>query len=87
MDKLPWWKSNTLRGLLIAGIALIAQKLGIADTVGDPQASQLVDLALALVESVALGYAAYVRVAQPTPPLSDVAVIRTEARLQKESTQ
>lgn len=84
MDKMPWYKSNTLRGLLVAGIALIAQKLGIADTVGDADAGKIVDLALGFVESIALGYAAYARVSQPTPPVSDVAIARAKV-LPKES--
>lgn len=79
MEKMPWYKSNTLRGLLVAAVALIAQKLGIAATVGDDQAAAIVDGALTLVESFALAYAAYYRVAHPTPPVSEVAIARTES--------
>jgi predicted metal-dependent HD superfamily phosphohydrolase len=79
MEKMPWYKSNTLRGLLVAAITLIAQKAGIADAVGDADAAKLVDLGLGLVESLALAYAAYARVTQPTPPVSETAIARTEA--------
>jgi hypothetical protein len=84
MEKLPWYKSNTLRGLLVAGLALIAQKLGIADAFGDADAAKVVDLAMGVVESLALAYAAYARISQPTPPVTDLAIARTNA-LPKES--
>lgn len=78
MEKMPWYKSNTLRGLVVAAVTLIAQKLGIAETVGDADAAKLVDLALGLVETIALAYAAYARVTQPTPPVSEAAVAKIE---------
>lgn len=78
MDKLPWYKSNTLRGLLVAALALLAQKLGIAEAFGDQQAAQLVDMGLGIAESLALAYAAYARIAQPTPPISDAAAARSQ---------
>lgn len=84
MEKMPWYKSNTLRGLLVAGITLIAQKLGIADAVGDADAAKLVDLGLGLVEGLAMAYAAYHRVANATPPVSDAAVAKTKALSQGE---
>lgn len=84
MDKIPWYKSNTLRGLLVAAITLIAQKAGIADAVGDADAAKLVDLALGLVEGAAMAYAAYARVRHPTPPVSNAAV-RAEQSLAKEN--
>ena len=64
MEKMPWYKSNTLRGLVVAAVTLIAQKLGIAETVGDADAAKLVDLALGFVEACALAYAAYARAAR-----------------------
>lgn len=79
MEKMPWYKSNTLRALLVAGITLVAQKLGIADTIGDADAAKLVELCLGVVETVALAYAAYARVYQPTPPVSNTAVAKTQA--------
>ena len=79
MEKMPWYKSNTLRGLLVAAITLIAQKLGIADTVADADAAKLVDLALGLVEGVAIAYAAHARVTQPTPPVSNAALAKSQA--------
>lgn len=79
MDKMPWYKSNTLRGLLVAAITLVAQKLGIAEAVGDADAAKLVDLALGLVEASAMAYAAYARIAQPTPPVSETAIAKTQA--------
>ncbi len=79
MDKMPWYKSNTLRGLLVAAITLIAQKAGIADAFGDADAAKLVDLALGFVEAGAMAYAAYARVSQPTPPVSNAAIAKTQA--------
>lgn len=79
MDKMPWYKSNTLRGLLVAAISLIAQQLGIADAVGDADAAKLVDLGLGLVEAGAMAFAAYHRVANPTPPVSNAAIAKTQA--------
>lgn len=85
MDKLPWYKSNTLRGLLVAAITLVAQKAGAADAFGDAQVANLVDLGLGFIESCALAYAAYARVTQPTPPLTDAAHAATLERLAAEA--
>jgi hypothetical protein len=78
MDKMPWYKSNVLRGLLVAGLVFIAQKVGIASAFGDADAAKLVDLGLGFVEGVGMAFAAYHRVASPTPPVSDAAVLKTK---------
>lgn len=80
MDKIAWYESNTLRALLLAAIALVAQKLGIADSVNDEFIAKLVDGFFQSAEMVALAWAAYARVNQPTPPISDTAVAKTVAR-------
>lgn len=70
MNPIPWYKSNTLRALLVAGVAQALVLLGIADEVASTEkGAQLTDMVLNLVEVVSLMWAGYARVKQPTPPI------------------
>lgn len=65
---IPWYKSNTLRALLLAAVAQVASILGLTDDLA-PRAEQIADSILALVELGALAWAGYARIKQPTPPI------------------
>ncbi len=84
MEKIPWWKSNTLRALLIAALAQVIAFAGLADEVGSEKVAQLVDAALDLVSLAATLYAAYARARLPTPPVSDAAIAKAATVSQKE---
>lgn len=84
MEQIPWYRSNTLRGLLVAATVLIAQKLGIADKVGDADAAKLVDLVMSFAEMGAMAYAAWWRVHHPSPPVTTASAAKVAARVLKE---
>jgi hypothetical protein len=68
MNAIPWYKSNTLRGLLVAVLAFLLQHLGLGDQFAD--AGVYVDYFLTGVEGLALAYSAWARSRQPTPPVT-----------------
>jgi hypothetical protein len=80
MEKIPWYKSNSLRGLLLAGLAFVAQTLGLDDTVNDKFIADLVNNFFSLAEAVGIIWATYARVRLPTPPVSTAAVEATIKR-------
>jgi len=71
MEKIPWWQSQTLRALIIAGVAQVVQMLGLTDTVTTDILTLKVDQILDLISLIATGYAAYTRTTKANPPLTD----------------
>lgn len=70
MEKIPWWQSQTLRALIIAGVAQVVQMLGLTDTVTSEILTLKVDQLLDLVSLIATAYAAYARTTKANPPLT-----------------
>lgn len=70
MTSIPWYKANTLRALLIAGITQALTLTGAADALPDADIAQTVDGLLKLIETGALIWAFYARAKQPTPPVT-----------------
>jgi hypothetical protein len=66
----PFYKSNTIRALLVAFVAWLLTAIGIGEEMASAEAQRLVNLALELVQGIALAWAAYARSRQPTPPLT-----------------
>lgn len=65
-----WYKSNTMRALLVGLIAFGLDRIGLPDTVAQGTAQQLVDLLLGTAQGGALLWGLYARSRQPTPPLT-----------------
>lgn len=70
MNPIPWYKSNTLRGLVIAALAQLTQMLGITETTTSEDITGAVDKLLDVVSLAATAYAAWARTRQPTPPVT-----------------
>lgn len=79
MDKIPWYKSNTIRALIIAGVAQLVVFFKLTDALPTEAITANVDKILDLASVLATAWAAYARARQPTPPLSDAAVAKTAA--------
>lgn len=67
---IPWYKSNTLRALLVALIAQVLVWFGVADLLPAEQLEQFVDMGLKVTEVVAILAAGITRARQPTPPVT-----------------
>lgn len=80
MQTIPWYQSNTLRGLLVAVVAFALNLAGLDAQF--PDAGQYVDKALDLVTLSAMVFAAWARTRQPTPPISQAAADATIERNQ-----
>lgn len=77
MSTIPWYQSNTLRGLLVALVAFALQLAGLDAQF--PDAAGYVGKVLDLVTLGAMMYAGYARVRQPTPPISNAAAAKMQA--------
>lgn len=71
METMPWYKSNTLRALIVAAVAWVLQSTGVL--AGEAEAGAIADMLLQVIQFAALGWAAYARVRQPTPPITQTA--------------
>lgn len=70
MQAIPFYKSNTIRALVLAIVAQALILLGVADaTTVDAQAGELVEAGFELVQLVAVIWAMYARAAMKTPPI------------------
>lgn len=70
MQAIPFYKSNTIRALVLAVVAQALMLLGVADaTTVDAQAGALVEAGFELVQLVAITWAMYARAVMPTPPI------------------
>lgn len=65
-----WYRSNTMRALLVGLIAFGLDKVGLPDGVSQETARQLVELLLGATQGGALLWGLYARSKQPTPPLA-----------------
>jgi hypothetical protein len=63
---IPWYRSNVLRGILVATIAGIASRFHLTAKFA-PDASQIADTLLDLVSLAGAAYAAQARVRKPMP--------------------
>jgi hypothetical protein len=66
----PFYKSNTVRALLVALVAWLLSLIGIAEEASTAEAQRLVGLWLELVQGIALAWGMYARTRQPTPALT-----------------
>lgn len=65
-----WYKSNTMRALLVGLIAFGLDRAGLPDGVSQGAAQQIVELLLGATQGGALLWGLYARSQQPTPPLT-----------------
>jgi hypothetical protein len=65
-----WYKSGTMRALLVGLLAFGLDKVGLPDGLSQGAAQQLVDLLLGATQGGALLYGMYARSSLPTPPLT-----------------
>lgn len=84
MEKIPWYKSNTLRALGVAALMQVLAVAGLADQFDADTVGKYVDGGLDLIAFLATVYAAWARARQPTPPVTDIAVARTVERANKQ---
>jgi hypothetical protein len=66
----PFYRSNTVRALLVAFVAWALTAAGVAEEASSAEAQKLVNLFLELVQGVALAWGVYARTRQPTPALT-----------------
>ena len=85
MNPIPWYKSNTLRGLLVAVLAQLVAIFHVSDAVTSDAIAANVDKFLDIISLIATAYAAYARSRQPTPPLTQAAADKTAARVASET--
>jgi hypothetical protein len=65
-----WYKSNTMRALLVGMVAFGLDKLGLPDTLSQGAAQQIIELLLGATQGGAMLWGLYARAKQPTPPLT-----------------
>lgn len=65
-----WYKSNTMRALLVGLIAFGLDRAGLPDGLSQGAAQQLVELLLGATQGGAMLWGLYARSRQPTPPLT-----------------
>lgn len=65
-----WYKSNTMRALVVALVAFGLDKVGLPDALAQGAAQHLADLVLGATQGAALLAGLYARARQPTPPLT-----------------
>lgn len=65
-----WYKSNTMRALLVGFIAFGLDRVGLPEALSQGTAQQLVDLLLGTAQGGAMLWGLYARSRQPTPPLA-----------------
>lgn len=85
LEQIAKLDSLVLRGLAVAAIGLIGKILslcGVDETLFSVKASEIVDAALTLITAGGVAYAAYARINHPNPPLSESAVVKTQAMLE-----
>jgi len=71
MQAIPFYKSNTIRALVLAVVAQVLILMGVADaTTVDAQAGELVEAGFQLVQLVAITWGMYARTFMPTPPIN-----------------
>lgn len=73
---IPWYKSNTLRGLAVALLLQIVAWLGLTEAIDSEEVERNVDVTLGVIEFLAISYAAWARARQPTPPVSQAAALK-----------
>jgi hypothetical protein len=67
MDPIPWYRSNVLRGLLVAIVSYVLTLLGISERF--PDVGVHVDNGLKFIEFAALAYSAWARIRSPIQPV------------------
>lgn len=85
MKQIGFLDSNIIRALLVALaglVGMVVTKLGLQ--FDDKFWADMIDAGLLVLTTGAALYAAWSRTNQPTPPISDTAVARTEERTKKE---
>jgi hypothetical protein len=70
IQSIPWYRSNTMRALLVGAIAFTLDRVGLPDTLSQGTAQQIVDLLLGVTQGGAMLFGMYARARQPTPPLA-----------------
>lgn len=65
-----WYRSNTMRALLVGMVAFGLDKLGLPDALSQGAAQQIIELLLGATQGGALLFGLYARSRQPTPPLA-----------------
>lgn len=85
LAKIAKLDSGVIRGVLSAAVPVIAQLamliFNLSEAGVTAQLNRFVDGVTALWIAFSLAYIAYQRLMNPTPPLTEVAVQKTEARL------
>lgn len=76
MPTLPWYKSNVLRGILAALVLEVARWLGVADKFDAEAVQTVVENLMHAFEFAALGFSAWSRARQPTPPITKAAAAK-----------
>lgn len=65
-----WYRSNTMRALLVGLVAFGLDRVGLPDGLSQGAAQQLVELLLGTAQGGAMLWGLYARSRQPTPPLT-----------------
>jgi hypothetical protein len=79
-DTIPWYKSATLRMLLISFVSQLLVWLGVTDSLPEGSVAVAVDAALQVIAIASVAWAAWARARKPTPPVTAIAAQRTEER-------
>jgi hypothetical protein len=70
MNPIAWYRSNTMRALLVGAVAFALDRVGLPEALSHGTAQQLVDLILGATQGGALLFGMYARSRLPTPPLT-----------------
>lgn len=65
-----WYKSNTMRALLVGLLAFGLDRAGLPGALSQGAAEQLVEILLGTAQGGAMLWGLYARSRQPTPPLT-----------------
>lgn len=86
-QSIPWYRSNTMRALLVGAVAFALDRIGLPDAISQGTAQQLVDLLLGVTQGGALLFGMYARSRLPTPPIALTQSAADRQNAAEESTQ
>lgn len=79
METIPWYKSTTLRALIIAALAQVVVFFGLSDTVTSDQIAANVDKVLDVISLLATAWVAHARINRANPPITEKSAAKAEA--------
>lgn len=84
MSTIPWYRSRTIQGLIVSALAQVLTRIGGGESISAEDVAlnleRLLDLISFLTSFAGLGWAAWNRARNPSPPITQMAAKRSAER-------